>query len=193
MLAWIFFNLYFCFICMCVLPVYVCIAYACSTCGGQKRVLDALKLELQTTVGYHVDTGNRLGSDGKTARAFNCWASSPVLAWISYMSTKDLNSALHACTSALNPWAISLITHVIIIKINFTWVSKICMSESIRQDAYSSRTLCLHLFGHVCQWTCLQFSRIPGLFHKSGSPDILLTVTSPWPRNWICRNLLGWI
>lgn len=86
-----------------VLPVYVCIAYECNTCGGQKRVLDALELELQTTVGYHVDTGNRLGSYGRTASAFNCRASSPVLAWLSYVSTKDLNSVLHACTVLLTP------------------------------------------------------------------------------------------
>jgi hypothetical protein len=39
--------------------MYVCASHVCpATYGGQKKGLDSLKLEVQTTVRYHVGAGN---------------------------------------------------------------------------------------------------------------------------------------
>jgi hypothetical protein len=45
-------------VCVCVFAfMYVCAPYEHSGHGGQKMVLDLLKLELQTAVSYHGNAG----------------------------------------------------------------------------------------------------------------------------------------
>lgn len=46
------YNLTFC------LPVFFCTMFAPGSCGGQKKVLDLLKLELQMAVSHYVGAGS---------------------------------------------------------------------------------------------------------------------------------------
>jgi hypothetical protein len=65
--------------------MYVCVPHVCSGHGGDKRVSGALKLELQTVMSCNLGTKPRFS--GRTARAFNQCAISPVPQrhWVSFL------------------------------------------------------------------------------------------------------------
>lgn len=63
----------------------VCLYHVCSVCGGQKRALNPLGLELQET-----EPGMELRSSGWEARALNCWSVS--LAPCSFVLPKEYHS-----------------------------------------------------------------------------------------------------
>jgi hypothetical protein len=48
----------FCFMCMGVLPVYMCMHHMCASCTQRPWVSDCLELELQMVVSRSVGTGN---------------------------------------------------------------------------------------------------------------------------------------
>lgn len=46
-------------------------------CGGQKRTLDSLELELQVAMSYHVVLATEPWSSARTVSSLNCWAIFP--------------------------------------------------------------------------------------------------------------------
>lgn len=50
---------------------------ACIVCGGQKRSLDVLELEINMVMKYHMGTGNLTSILHKSNNYFYCWAGSP--------------------------------------------------------------------------------------------------------------------
>lgn len=59
--------------------MYVSMSACASTCGGQKRVWDSLKLELEVDViPLTWVLGTELGSSRKATAALNCYLSNPL-------------------------------------------------------------------------------------------------------------------
>lgn len=74
----------FIFICLfsfCVYESFVCIyvkvPHVCSACGGQKRALHPLHLELRWLWATRWVLGTELWLSGRAASSLNCWASTP--------------------------------------------------------------------------------------------------------------------
>lgn len=63
--------------CMGVL-MHICVSCGYSAHGGQKRILDLLRQELQTVVSHHMGAGSCPRTSGRTTSALNCGAMSPV-------------------------------------------------------------------------------------------------------------------
>lgn len=55
--CYLFLNLYF-YLYMCFAFMYICVQCVYRTCGGQKKALNSLELELLTAVSCHVGIGN---------------------------------------------------------------------------------------------------------------------------------------
>lgn len=77
---------------------HVCVCHKCvGTCGGQKRVSDALELVLQQLL------GSKLRFSGRTVRALHCRAISPAPSCLTvnkYLTTTQ-NSTFFTCATVL--------------------------------------------------------------------------------------------
>lgn len=52
-------DIYFYFMCMCIVCMCVGAPVSCNACGFQKKELDPLELELHTVANYHVGVENQ--------------------------------------------------------------------------------------------------------------------------------------